>query len=294
MVAQAGASVHLEWSPPEPLRASPPASPSLSPLHVALHMQTLPSPSPSASWAHLTPNSRLSPQISPLPSLRSNFTQSSGAGAQQGTSSPASRRSPAHQLRTHSSDMLAVATPSLVAPPVTPECLSAETDDTGDTLSYVIEFREAQMLTWQLAVSQCRTCGHIIDDLPSDGRFYFRVRAVNAYGVSEASESCGPVSARTLEESLAHRQQHQPPLDAPNLLLSDVVFKQDLERRFKYVKTLWIGKYATVHEYRSVENNRAYAIKALPKSGGSKRKLSLSLHFHKSRVHSITVHVHVY
>ena len=259
-MAQAGASVHLVWAPPEPSRASPPASPSLSPIHM---IHTLPPPSPSAvSFAHLTPNSRFSPQISPLPSLRSNFTQSSGG--QQG--SPASRRSPTHQLCAHSYDTLSVATQSLVAPPVTPECLPADTDDSGDSLSYVIEYREAQMLTWQLAVSHCRTCGHILDDLPADGSLYFRVRAVNAYGVSEASESCGPVSVKTLEESIAERLQQQPSAH-PNVFLSDVVFKTDLERRFKYVKTLWIGKYATVHEYRSVENNRAYAIKALPKSG---------------------------
>ena len=269
IVAQAGASVHLVWAPPEPSRASPPASPSLSPIHM---IHTMPPPSPSAaSFAHLTPNSRLSPQISPLPSLRSNFTQSSGG--QQG--SPALRRSPSHQLCAHSNDTLSVASPSLVAPPVTPECLSADPDDSGDTLSYVIEYREAQMLTWQLAVSHCRTSGHILDDLPADGSLYFRVRAVNAYGVSEASESCGPVSIKTLEESIAEHLQQQPS-EHPNVFLSDVVFKTDLERRFKYVKTLWIGKYATVHEYRSVENNRAYAIKALPKSGTVQIRISVS------------------
>ncbi len=108
-----------------------------------------------------------------------------------------------------------------------------EVQDPIDAVRYVIEFREASMLTWQLAVSDCRKTSHIIDDLQPVGVFFFRIRAVNAYGISDASEPSEPVTAKIL------------PTDS--------------------IKTLLIGKYSTVHEHSYIETGKSYAIKAIAK-----------------------------
>ena len=128
-------------------------------------------------------------------------------------------------------------------------------------VTYVIEFREASMLTWQLAVGECRLATHIIDDLPDKAAMYFRVRAVNAYGISEPSEPSELITVAPWPTETS------PPSSPDQFWLTDLAIKSDFDARYKAVRALFYGKFVAIDECRHLDSCKSYAVKRIAKSG---------------------------
>ncbi|XP_035660917.1 striated muscle preferentially expressed protein kinase-like [Branchiostoma floridae] len=60
--------------------------------------------------------------------------------------------------------------------------------DTESSLSYIIEFRESEDSRWRVKAKNVRETSYLVDHLPEEGVFFFRVSTENDFGVSEPSE----------------------------------------------------------------------------------------------------------
>ena len=92
---------------------------------------------------------------------------------------------------------------------------------------------------WEVAVRECASCAHIVDDLAEEVGFRFRVRAVNICGASEGGAPSQEVRA------LAGDQLQHSAAAAGDLWLTSVLWQTPAEfaRAYRVVRTLWRGRY---------------------------------------------------
>ena len=94
---------------------------------------------------------------------------------------------------------------------------------------------------WEVAVRECASCAHIVDDLAEDVGFRFRVRAVNICGASEGGAPSHEVRALASDQP----PPHTAAAGAGDLWLTSVLWQTPAEfaRAYRVVRTLWRGRY---------------------------------------------------
>jgi hypothetical protein len=119
-------------------------------------------------------------------------------------------------------------------------------------VNYIIEFKNLADGKWHVAVPQCTLCTHIIDDLPEDSDFVFRVRAFEIHcGLGEASE-CSDV----VRIAAPKMPNVDTTAEKENLWLTRVVWQDGFDTRYSHIQRLSTGQFYRVEEYMGSKSER--------------------------------------
>ncbi|XP_063816061.1 myosin light chain kinase, smooth muscle-like isoform X2 [Pseudophryne corroboree] len=127
-------------------------------------------------------------------------------------------------------------------------------DGGSAVLSYRIEVKQAEQDSWTLLTDTCvNTSYHVSKGLLAGERYQFRVRACNAYGVSEAGEESDVV---TMSSNGDGESEYEEPIEYAKVSINTTDSVDDL-----YVKLekLGMGKFGQVYKLQEKASGKIFA-----------------------------------